>query len=279
MRHLNRFGMLGLFALLVLAFSGHAEARQNCGIPGYIWHPCSADFVPKRQTLPGGIQQLVYQYADGTVAIYRAIPHSYMAQHALPLKTLIDQARDTFMRDWKATPSEAWLKTPEGADNFAMFFPGNRFVSIVPVKAGFLVGAFRIPSQTSPLFLHLKQEKLVTRKFPPQIKHIHPKYPMKKRRPAAQPNTAQIPKGGASWRCHSMGRYQSCKKSYGSYWERGCLQRTSTAFGFGNSRMAASVQANGICSRHMTNMIIISNMGGVGSAISQCRTISCQKLK
>lgn len=275
---------LGGLVLLVgcgLGWMGEkrAYAQADCGIAGYIWHPCHADFVPVRQVLAGGVQQMVYRYSDGTVAVYRAIPHSAMANYPLPLKTMIEQARDTFMKDWKATPKEMWAKTPEGIDTFVMFFPGQRFVSIVPVSAGFLIGAFQIPSQTSPLFLHLKQEKLSPRAHPPQIKHIKLLYPMKKPVAPQGSGSRQPSASGASWRCNSMGTYKSCQKSTGSVWERNCMTRTSSAFGFGDTRYAAEVQANISCSGHMTRMIIISNMGGGGYTVSTCRAVSCQRLR
>ncbi len=262
-----------------MGWAGIAHAQEDCGIAGYTSQVCHAEFVPTRQTLGGGVQQLVYRSNDGAVAIYRAIPHSVAANYADPLKTLIDQARDAFMKDWQSTPREMWVKTTEGIDSFVMAFPGQRFVAVTPVRAGFLIGAFQIPSQTSPLFVYLKQERLAPRSNPPQIGHIRPRYPMQASGGAQGSGDAQVPETGALWRCDSQGTYKICQRSSGSAWERNCRSRTSSAVGFGASRLMAQTKANGSCSTHMTKMILISNIGGGGYRVSGCRAISCRRVR
>ncbi|MCK6510220.1 hypothetical protein L6R29_09670 [Myxococcota bacterium] len=271
----------GLVIVIGLLLGGGrvAHAQEDCGITGYTQQACHAEFVPTRQMLGGGVQQLVYRSNDGAMAIYRAIPHSMVANYADPFKTLIDQARDTFMKDWQSTPREMWVKTVEGIDSFVMAFPGQRFVAVTPVRAGFLIGAFQIPSQTSPLFVYLKQERLAPRANPPQISHIRPRYPMQASGGSQDSGSTQVPETGALWRCDSQGTYKICERSSGSAWERNCRSRTSSAVGFGASRLMAQTKANGSCSHHMTKMILISNIGGGGYRVSGCRAISCRRVR
>jgi hypothetical protein len=70
-----------------------------------------------------------------------------------------------------------------------------------------------------------------------------------------------------------------CRKSYGTTWERGCLPRISDSMGFGSIKEIAVAQANMSCSRHMNQMIITGNIGGVASMTRPCQVYRCVRLR
>ena len=74
--------------------------------------------------------------------------------------------------------------------------------------------------------------------------------------------------GTGSWFCTAQGMYKECSGGI-------CFPKTVSGSGMGETRAIASIAAEMNCSSHMTNMIIIGNMGGGAYSVMSCAVVMC----
>ena len=274
---------LGLF----FSVSSVAWAGGHCGLEGYIKIPCHASYQPTRKNIGNGITELLYVVPQKAAILYRAVPTANYAQHANPMKVLLDDFRGLLIKQWGEQPVESWGYA-KGIDYVQFRFTGNRIALAGRVRDGYLLAFLQFADIREPLIAFLAAneqyypaaERIKTARIPlrtnTQPLPVRPSSPSQSPPSSGQQPSAKAGKG--SWACNAVGTYRLCEGAAGS-WGRVCHPRTATGMGMGATEMAARIFAETNCSSHMTRMIIIGNMGGGGHSVVPCRATSCRQIK
>jgi len=76
--------------------------------------------------------------------------------------------------------------------------------------------------------------------------------------------------GSGSWLCSAVGYYKSCRGGM-------CYPKTANGMGMGPTEGIARIQAEVNCNSHMTNMVIIGNMGDGAHVTAPCVSTTCSQ--